>query len=419
MAPLRIAVAGAGTAGLAAAAFLARDGHDVRLFERFAEPRPIGAGLMLQPTGLACLALLDLDERAIERGCIVSGIDGRTVRGARIFDVSYGDLAPHLFGLGIHRGVLFGLLYDEVRRLSVPIAAATEISHSRPLPGGRVLVDAADKEHGPFDLVVDGTGQRSPLRAGEVRVRVDRPYPYGALWGIVDMPDTWAHTQKLAQVYDGCHLMVGVLPVGRGPDNARPLAALFWSLRVRDHEAWQQAGLADWKARVLAAWPEAAAFVVQIRNLEQMTFASYADVVLQERHADRLVFVGDSGRVTSPQLGQGANMALIDAAMLSACLRDALSVNAALADYAERRRAHTRFYSLASRWLTPFFQSDSRLAALVRDAAFPIAGRVPYVQREMVRTLAGMKTGLFSHLDPGIWHARYALRPLSAAGGPT
>ena len=28
------------------------------------------------------------------------------------------------------------------------------------------------------------------------------------------------------------------------------------------------------------------------------------------------------------------------------------------------RRAHTRFYSLASRWLTPFFQSDSRAAAL-------------------------------------------------------
>ncbi len=413
MPPLRIAVAGAGTAGLAAAAFLARDGHNVRLFERFAEPRPIGAGLMLQPTGLACLALLDLDQRAIEQGRVVTGIDGKTVRGARIFDVSYRDLAPHLFGLGIHRGVLFGLLYEEVRRLSVPIAAGTEIRHGRPLPGGRILVDARGNEHGPFDLVVDGTGQRSPLRAGEVRVRLDKPYPYGALWGIVDMPDAWPHAQQLAQVYDGCHLMVGVLPVGRGPDDARPLAALFWSLRVKDYEAWRQAGLADWKAHVLAAWPQAAAFVVQIRAVEQMTFASYADVVLQERYADRLVFIGDSGRVTSPQLGQGANLALIDAATLSACLRDALSVNAALAEYAERRRAHTRFYSLASRWLTPFFQSDSRLAALVRDAAFPVAGRVPYVRREMVRTLAGMKTGLFSHLDPGMWHASYALRSLS------
>jgi hypothetical protein len=85
-----------------------------------------------------------------------------------------------------------------------------------------------------------------------------------------------------------------------------------------------------------------------------------------------------------------------------------------LAAYAEQRRFHTRFYSYASRWLTPFFQSDSRLAAVMRDLTFPIAGKVPYVRREMVRTLCGMKTGLFTHLDPGQWHPDYALDRASA-----
>src|SRR5262245_51293598 len=113
MRALRIAIAGAGTAGLAAAAFLTRDGHDVHLYERFDAPRPLGAGLMLQPTGLACLACLGLDRSAIASGAVVSGIDGRTVRGARIFDVAYRELGPSLFGIGIHRGALFGLLYEE------------------------------------------------------------------------------------------------------------------------------------------------------------------------------------------------------------------------------------------------------------------------------------------------------------------
>jgi len=418
MPPLRIAIAGAGTAGLAAAAFLTRDGHDVRLFERFAEPRPLGAGLMLQPTGLACLARLGLDRAAVDSGAVVLGIYGKTVRGARIFDVRYRELGPRLFGIGIHRGALFGLLYDEVRRLAVPIAASVEMRASRCTPGGRVLLDAQGNEHGPFDLVVDGTGQRSPLRAGAVQVNVNRPYPYGALWGITEMPDGWPQPDLLAQVYDGCHLMAGVLPVGRRPGDPRRLAALFWSLRVRDHAAWKVAGIERWRERVLAAWPQVQSFVDQIRSADDLTFASYADVTLRERHAERIVFIGDAGRVTSPQLGQGANLALIDAAVLADCLRKQSTLAAALAAYAEQRRAHTRFYSYASRWLTPFFQSDSSIAALVRDLTFPIAGKVPYVRREMVRTLCGMKTGLFTHLDPGQWHPDYALGAVALSSQP-
>jgi 2-polyprenyl-6-methoxyphenol hydroxylase-like FAD-dependent oxidoreductase len=409
MRALRIAIAGAGTAGLAAAAFLTRDGHDVHLYERFDEPRPLGAGLMLQPTGLACLACLGLDRSAIDSGAVVSGIDGRTVRGAHIFDVAYRELGPSLFGIGIHRGALFGLLYEEVRRLAVPITAATDMRASRCTAGGRVLLDAHGTEHGPFDLVIDGTGQRSPLRAGEVEVSVNRPYAYGALWGITEMPGDWPHPDLLVQVYEGCHLMAGILPVGRRPGDPRRLAALFWSLRARDHAAWLEAGIERWREKILAAWPEVQPFVEQIRSADDLTFASYADLTLRQRYAERIVFIGDAGRITSPQLGQGANLALIDAAVLAACLRTQGSIGEALTAYAEQRRAHTRFYSYASRWLTPFFQSDSRVAGLVRDSTFPIAGRIPYIRREMVRTLSGMKTGLFTHLDPGDWHADYAL----------
>jgi 2-polyprenyl-6-methoxyphenol hydroxylase-like FAD-dependent oxidoreductase len=418
MATLRIAIAGAGTAGLAAAAFLARDGHDVRIYERFDAPQPLGAGLMLQPTGLACLARMGLDRAAISHGQIIRGIDGKTVRGAHIFDVSYRELTPSLFGLGIHRGALFSLLYDEVLRLAIPITASISMCGSRLVASGRVLIDTQGSEHGPFDLVIDGTGQRSPLRAGEVSVAVERVYPYGALWGIVPSPADWPYPDRLAQVYDGCHLMIGILPIGHRPGEPTPLVAFFWSLRVRDHEAWLAGGLAHWKDRVLAAWPQITPFIDQLHSADDLTFASYADIALSECFGERIVFVGDAGRVTSPQLGQGANLALIDAAVLADCLREEPSLQAALAVYAEQRRSHTRFYSLASRWLTPFFQSDSRLAALVRDLGFPIAARVPYVRREMVRTLCGMKTGLFTHLDPGLWHPSYGLSAPDCSSHP-
>ena len=56
----RIAVVGAGIAGTAAALSLARAGHRVELFERAPVLGPVGAGLLLQPSGQAVLRDLGL-----------------------------------------------------------------------------------------------------------------------------------------------------------------------------------------------------------------------------------------------------------------------------------------------------------------------------------------------------------------------
>ena len=88
MQSLRIAIAGAGTTGLAAAAFLKRAGHDVRIFEGFAAPRPPGAGILLQPTGLACLARLGLDREAIALGARIDGIEGKAAGGRSVLDMA-------------------------------------------------------------------------------------------------------------------------------------------------------------------------------------------------------------------------------------------------------------------------------------------------------------------------------------------
>ena len=51
----RIAIVGSGMAGTMAAALLARAGHAVTLFERAPRVGPVGAGLLLQPSGQAVL----------------------------------------------------------------------------------------------------------------------------------------------------------------------------------------------------------------------------------------------------------------------------------------------------------------------------------------------------------------------------
>jgi 2-polyprenyl-6-methoxyphenol hydroxylase-like FAD-dependent oxidoreductase len=105
----------------------------------------------------------------------------------------------------------------------------------------------------------------------------------------------------------------------------------------------------------------------------------------------------------SPQLGQGVNMALLDALALRDALRAAGDISTALARYAAARRAHVRIYHLWSRWLTPLFQSERDGWARVRDLVFHPLSRLPGARGQMLRVLTGTRRG---------WTGRF---PLPAA----
>lgn len=185
--------------------------------------------------------------------------------------------------------------------------------------------------------------------------------------------------------------MIGVLPIGRVPDVPREdrHVAFFWSQRLADVELVRQGGVSALRARILAVWPEIEPIVSQIYDFDQLSLATYRDVRLNAWRNGRVLLMGDAAHGTSPQLGQGANLALIDALILAHVLRGTPDIDAALARYERLRRPHVRFYQIASRLLTPMFQSDSRLLAALRDIAFGPVGRLTIVKGIMQSTLAG------------------------------
>ncbi len=395
-----IAVCGSGIGGLATAIALDARGHQVTLFEKVETPRALGAGLMLQPTGQAALARLGLLADALELAQPISGIQGKTRTGRTIFDIDYRTLGDEMFGLGIHRGALFHILDRLRQRRQITVTTNADITTSAVAERKRVLSDATGHDRGAYDLVIDATGLHSTLRRDHAKITLNRPYRYGAIWGVAHLPADWPDTDLLTQRYDAARKMIGILPIGRQPGSETRLAAFFWSLRTAEFDAWRKTPFAAWQSEVIALWPEAAPLVQQFQSHADLAPASYADSWLKTPYLERLAFVGDSARSASPQLGQGANLALIDAVTLADSLAENPVINDALQVFASARHDHTRFYGLASRWLTPFFQSDSRLAAQVRDAFFAPSARIPYLRREMVRTLAGLKTGLFAHQTP-------------------
>lgn len=371
---LAIAVCGAGPAGLAAALLLHRDGHRVRLFERFESPRPVGSGLLLQPTGLAALAQMGVIAPLLERGARIRRLHGLAMPARRTaLDVRYDAMGPGWCALGVHRAALFGVLHDAARQAGVPMECG-------------VTIGPDDRRLRPFDLVVDAMGANSTLSPPVAR----RVLEFGALWINLPWPGHPFDAGQLAQRYLGASRMAGVMPVGWVDSPAQPQAAFFWSLRRREAAAWRLAPLQAWQEQVATLWPELALPLQRVASHDACTFAVYDHFTRRHTHSGRIVQIGDAAHATSPQLGQGANMALLDALALATALGSTDDLATALERHAHMRRWHVRLFQAASAMFTPFYQSDSRTLALLRDRLLAPLTRMPPFDRFVARLVSGL-----------------------------
>lgn len=400
MKSLKIAVAGCGPAGLAAALMLHGGGHSVTLFERFDTPQPIGSGLIIQPTGLAVLRQLGLESAILAHGMKIDRLLGKTGPGRTVLDVRYQSLGHGAhFGVGIHRATLFTILYDAVAANKIPVMTGRAISGSVMVGRQRAITFGDGSSSGPFDLIVDALGTKTTLAPVE-----GRELAYGALWATLDWPNGLDFMPNaLEQRYRAASRMVGVLPIGTSTTDIQQKAAFFWSLRADHLQCWQAAGLAAWKHEVLALWPALDPLLVQIHSADQLTFAHYSHRTLQRPAEPRLIHIGDAWHSASPQLGQGANMALLDAYALALGLRQQSNIDAAIAKAVSLRRSHVLLYQGLTAFFTPVYQSDSRWIPIIRDRLVgPLSKLWPatWIQTAIVSGLIGnplRKLGLRSN----------------------
>lgn len=407
------AIIGAGTAGLATAILLAREGNNVTIFEQVDELSPVGAGLLLQPAGLAVFEHLGVLDEALTLGAKVTGLEGQLPDKRLLVNSHYHQASTNLYGLGIHRSTLCHVLTQKLSQYSSHITwrmnHTIERLEEHPNEIRLFGFNQNQKFDDCFDAVLIANGARSQLRP-KAWVKVDQAYPWGAAWSIV--PECLAlNPQILHQFYDRSKIMMGILPTGAIPSEPEQrLASVFWSLPtaqlptfLKDEQSKQ-----TWLNQVSERWPDVAEWLKQILYNNQIQpkwlSAQYRDVVMTQFGQGRIGVIGDAAHAMSPQLGQGANMALLDAWAFSQSLQLAqknqnIDWSLLWQHYHQHRRSSTQFYQFLSRLLTPLYQSDHWWAGGLRDLVFPWMYQIPYFRKEMAITVSGLKTGPFQQLD--------------------
>lgn len=365
-----VVVVGGAVGGMSAALLLAELGASVTLVERVAEPAAVGAGILLQPNGLAVLAGLSLADELNASGHRMCSGAVRSASGRAISTMTVHDHGPG-FGhvLALRRSRLMQVLVDAITAHDgIAVRFGTEVTATR--PGGTVAI-RTDTGTGTIDadLVVGADGVGSTVRAGGSFGTKIRSIGVTYVRGLVDGAEAGLHGEYWTPLG-----LFGGAPMGDGTTyfyaaaDAPPLAA---AIADRD--------LGRFRSLWVEALPVSSPVLDRLTSFDQLLVSEVVRVDCDRWSDGRLVLVGDAAHAMAPTLGQGANSALVDAAVLAIELADESvdTLPQGLARYELRRRPAVRRVQNQADRLARLSGFANRATRRVRDAVLRLAGRLP------------------------------------------
>jgi salicylate hydroxylase len=361
---MRILIAGAGIAGLAAALALARKGHDVRIIEQAAALEEVGAGLQLGPNAMRVLGALGVGETMAAAGQAPAAITLRDGRSARdILKVPLGDAARRRWGgayVTLHRADLIAILAEALERAqpgALSLGATLAQIDNR---ADGVTITTAAGEALSADLLIGADGVRSAVRAhlfgpetprftGHVAwralVRIDLADPAAPPPGV----GAWLGPRRHAVTYRIRPDLVNLVAVTEQAD---------WR-----EEGWNLPGDADRLRADFAGWSALAPLLARVE--QPLRWALFDRKPMRAWHRDRAVLIGDACHPMLPFLAQGAAMGIEDGFALAELLPlEPQAIEPALARFFALRQPRTARIQAMARSNGVDFHEGNPLATL-------------------------------------------------------
>jgi len=349
----RVLVVGGGIAGLATARAFLRQGIEPDIVERTAAWSHPGAGMYLPANSVRALGALGLQAELRDRAHEITRQRFLDHRGRVLLDV---DLSAVWGATGPCVAISHGGLHEILREgVAVRLGTAiTALDHDGPL----VHAVFEDGRTGSYDLVVGADGVRSWVRSAVFGGSAPRFMGQASWRFLVDgYPEVTAWTVRLGR---GRAFLT--IPLGGGR------IYCYADVNVAaptDPIAVDPAKLGELYGGF--AQPVPTILNERLAAGELPYFSPIEEVVHQPWVRGQVVLVGDAAHAMSPNMAEGAGMALEDAIVLA----ETIAAGRPLAEFEARRRPRVAFVQTQ----THRRDRTRNLPAIVRNAALRLAGQ--------------------------------------------
>lgn len=354
---MKIIIVGGGIGGLCAALAFQRYGIEAVVYERTAALADVGAGLILWPNAMKVLQALGVGASVAMAGARLTRSQIREASGATLYEMNLDDLEAYcgMPVVAIHRAALHSIIANALKpgmlRLAMPCVGFTQDAGSVTVRFKNGLTDDAD-------LLIGADGISSVIRRQmfpEIRLRYSG---YTAWRGIVETANESARELTSESWGEGARF--GIVWVGHN--------RIYWFATCNQLPGGTSSPGAQ-KARLLrifGTWHEPIRQLLEATHESSILHNDVYDIPpFTAWTQDRVTLLGDAAHPTTPNLGQGACMAIESAFVLAHALKTERDHVLALRRYAMERQPRTA-------WVT----NTSWRVGAVAQIANPVVGKL-------------------------------------------
>ncbi len=332
---MNIGIVGAGIGGLSAAIALQKRGHEVQLFEQASQIKALGAGLVLAANAIYALSLLGLDKKVEQIGQWIGGADVLDHEGKVLMGTDFKGHKDQRIGqnFSVHRAELHAILRGELKPETLRLGqqCVRFSQHDK-----TIEVVLASGERQIFDVLVAADGLHSPLRQQIWPSTTLRFAGYTCWRGVISQKRLSEPIIGFSESW-GVGRRFGLVPLSQD--------RLYWFAckNAMPHDPQMEVMTPDGLLSLFRDFHAPIPEVLQNTQQEEVHWADIYDVKpLQKFYHKRLILLGDAAHGTTPNMGQGACMAIEDALVLAKVLDDESHLENALQQYQQKRWARVQ-----------------------------------------------------------------------------